>query len=192
MERNFNTQPSTLISAAWPQSGLWREIILIFAGSIVIALSARLSINIGPVPITGQTFGVLLVAAVLGRRGTLSVLLYIFQGIIGLPVFAGGAAGPAVLLGPTAGYIMGFIPASYVVGYLCEQGWDRHFLTAAAAMLIGNLIIYGFGITWLATFVGWDRVLTLGLLPFIPGDLIKIGLAAAILPTAWKLLAFRL
>lgn len=189
MERSIAPRQAPLIAAVWPNSGFWYETILIVAGSLLIALSAQIAVYIGPVPITGQTFGVLLVAAVLGRRSVFSVLLYLGQGVVGLPVFAGGVAGPVAFLGPTAGYLIGFIPAAYVVGWLCERGMDRRFVTATAAMIIGNLIIYTFGIIWLSTYTGWERVFSAGLLPFIPGDLLKIGLAAVLLPSAWKLLA---
>lgn len=180
--------PLVLAEALWPKASGAREITLILGGSLLIALTAQISFMIGPVPITGQTFGVLLVAALLGRRGALSVLAYITQGTLGLPVFAGGTAGPAVLVGPTAGYLIGFVVAAFVVGWLCEKGWDRRIATAVLAMLCGNVIIYLFGITWLANYVSWQQVLATGLIPFLPGDIIKIVLAALALPLGWKLL----
>jgi biotin transport system substrate-specific component len=141
------------------------------------------------VPLTGQTFAVLLVGALLGsRRGSLSLLAYLAEGAVGLPVFAGGSGGLARLWGPTGGYLVGFIAAARMVGWLCERGWDRRVRTAALAMLIGNGVIYLFGLPWLAHFVGAERVLALGLLPFMPGDLVKLALAALALPSGWKLL----
>ncbi|KAA3664965.1 MAG: biotin transporter BioY [Chloroflexi bacterium] len=181
--------PSFLAGAVWPQHSLLRDVIFVLAGSWLIALTAQLSFTIGPVPITGQTFGVLLVGALLGsRRGAASVLAYLAQGFAGLPVFAGGAATTAVLAGPTAGYLLGFLPAALVVGWLCERGWDRRVETAVIAMLLGNLIIYAFGLPLLSRFVGWDQVLQLGLIPFIPGDILKVLLAAILMPSGWKLL----
>ena len=181
--------PSFLAAAVWPQTSWVRDLILVLAGSWLIALTAHISFSIGPVPMTGQTFGVLLVGALLGsRRGAASVMAYLAQGFAGLPVFAGGAATTAVLAGPTAGYLLGFLPAAFVVGWLCERGWDRQMGTAVIAMLLGNLLIYAFGLPWLSRFVGWNQVLPLGLMPFIPGDILKVVLAAIVMPSGWKLL----
>jgi biotin transport system substrate-specific component len=162
------------------------------AGSWLIALSAQVAIPLpfSPVPVTGQTLAVLLVGALLGsRRGSLAVLAYIAQGLAGLPVFAGGALGMARLLGPTGGYLVGFAAAAFLVGLLAERGWDRRVLTTAAAMILGNLVIYAIGALWLAPFVGGlEQALATGVLPFIPGDLVKIVAAALLLPAGWKLL----
>jgi biotin transporter BioY len=133
---------------------------------------------------------VLLTGVLLGsRRGSLSVLAYLAQGIAGLPVFApGGAPGLTRLLGPTGGYLLGFVAAAYATGLLAERGWDRKMTTALLAMLIGNAIIYAFGLPWLALFVGIEDTLPLGLYPFAGGDVLKAVLAAALLPVGWKLL----
>ncbi len=174
--------------AIWPRVGLRREIMLILAGSWLVALAAQIEIPLWPVPITWQTFGVLLVGAMLGRqRGTLSMLAYLSQGALGLPVFAGGAGGVARLAGPTGGYLFGFVAAAFVVGWLSERGWDRRFLTAAAAMLVGNAVIYVMGLSWLANFVSRGALLKVGLWPFIAGDALKIILAALALPGGWAL-----
>lgn len=165
---------------------------LVLAGSWLIALSAQVALPLpfSPVPVTGQTLAVLLMGALLGsRRGSLAVLAYIAQGLAGLPVFAGGALGLARLFGPTGGYLFGFVIATYLVGLLAERGWDRRISTTAAAMALGNLVIYTVGALWLAPFVGGiDQALALGVAPFIPGDLVKIGAAALLLPGGWKLL----
>lgn len=182
-------RPTLLAEAIWPGAGLRRDAILILAGSLLLALTAQVAIPMWPVPITGQTFGVLLVGALLGsRRGALSVLTYLAEGFIGLPVFAGGAAGIARLLGPTGGYLLGFVVAAFVVGWLSERGWDRRALTTAAAMVVGNFVIYSFGASWLTSFVGWERALAVGVVPFLIGDAVKIGLAALALPFGWRLL----
>ncbi len=166
------------------------DLTLIAGGSLFIALMAQISFQIGPVPITGQTLAVLLIGALFGsRRGALTVLAYLGQGVMGLPVFAGGMAGPAVLMGPTAGYLVGFVFAAFVVGLLAERGWDRGMLSTAVAMVIGNLVIYAFGILWLITLIGLSAAITAGLLPFIIGDIIKIGIATALLPLGWKVLS---
>jgi len=169
------------------------DVTLIIGGSLLIGLCAHVKVLLpfGPVPVTGQTFAVLMIAALLGaRRGCLTVLAYIIEGAAGLPVFAVGA-GPAVLLGPTGGYLFGFIPAVYITGRLAEKGWDRRIGTTVLAMVFGNLVIYSFGLFWLCCLTGFNRmVLSLGLYPFIVGDLVKIILAAILLPSGWKLLGY--
>jgi len=168
------------------------DIALIIGGSLLIGLCSHVKVWLpfSPVPVTGQTFAVLMLSALLGaRRGCLAVLAYITEGAAGLPVFAVGI-GPAVLLGPTGGYLFGFIPAAYITGRLAERGWDRRIGTTVLAMVFGNLIIYTFGLLWLCCLTGFNiMVLTLGLYPFIIGDLVKIILAAILLPSGWKLLA---
>ena len=168
-----------------------REIGLVIAGSILIALAAQFyfPLPFSPVPITGQTFAVLLLAALYGHnRGGLTVLTYLILGIAGRPVFASGTFGIATILGPTGGYLIGFLPAAYVVGFLSKCGWDRKAWSTAISMIIGNIIIYLFGISWLSQFVGWDNVLQTGFLPFLIGDAAKIALATVLLPSGWKLL----
>jgi len=166
------------------------DVALIIGGSLFVALSAQIAIPLpfSPVPITGQTLAVLLVGALLGsRRGASSLLLYLLQGAVGLPVFAGGMGGPAHLLGPTGGYLFGFVGAAFVAGLLAERRWDRKVQSNALAMLLGNLVIYTFGLPWLAYFVEADKVLALGFYPFIAGDLTKLALATIFLPCGWKI-----
>ncbi len=174
---------------------IWRagfyDIALIIGGSLLIALCAQVAIPLWPVPVTGQTFAVLMIAALLGcRRGCFAVLAYIAEGAAGLPVFAHGRAGFAVLLGPTAGYLVGFIAAACIVGLLAEKGWDRRIGTTVLAMVLGNLAIYAFGLIWLSCLIGVNAALVDGLYPFIVGDLMKITLAAILLPSGWKLLGY--
>jgi biotin transporter BioY len=166
------------------------DIALIIGGSLLIALCAQIKILLpfSPVPVTGQTFAVLMIGALLGaRRGSLAVLAYIAEGLAGLPVFATGG-GLAALRGFTAGYLVGFIPAAYIVGLLAEKGWDRRVETTVLAMVLGNVVIYAFGLAWLLCLLGVNNVLLKGLYPFIVGDLLKIALAAVVLPSGWKLL----
>jgi biotin transport system substrate-specific component len=171
------------------------DVALTIGGSLFIALCARTTIPLpfSPVPITGQTLAVLLIGALLGsRRGSLCLLAYLVEGVVGLPVFAtGGAVGLARLAGPTGGYLVGFVAAAYVTGLLAERGWDRKAGTTLLAMLLGNAVIYAFGLPWLALLVGSQNALALGLYPFIAGDLVKAALATALLPTGWKLLGTR-
>ena len=175
---------------------LGRNIALVIGGSMLIALSARISIPVGfgLVPITAQTFAVLLVGALLGGRlGALAVIAYIGEGLAGLPVAAMGPAGiPSGipwLLGTTGGYLVGFIVAAYITGTLAQRGWDRNPLLTIAAMTLGTTAIFAFGLMWLSRFLPPEGLLAAGLYPFLPGAVIKIALAAALLPTGWKLLA---
>ena len=165
------------------------DIALIIGSSLLIGLCAQLAIPLWPVPVTGQTFAVLMVGALIGaRRGCLAVLAYIIEGAAGLPVFAMGRGGFAVLRGFTAGYLVGFIAAAYIVGLLAQKGWDRRIGTTILAMVLGNIVIYTFGLLWLSSLPGINNVLREGLYPFIIGDLLKIALAAILLPSGWKLL----
>jgi len=179
---------SSLAMAVRPQAGLGYQLALVVGGSLLVALAAQIEIPMWPVPVTMQTFAVLLVGGLLGSRlGAMSLLLYLAEGALGLPVFAGGAGSVLHFAGPTAGYLFGFVAAAFVVGWLCERGWSRKVETAVFAMLLGTGAIYLFGLPWLAQFTGWDKVLQLGLIPFIPGDVLKVILAALALPLGWKI-----
>jgi len=174
---------------AW---GLFYELLLLVAGSAFIALSAWIAVPLpfSPVPVTAQTFAVLFVGSAFGaRRGAAAALAYLAEGCWGLPVFAGGSFGVHVLAGPTGGYLAGFVLGAFLCGALAERGFDRGPVTTVTSMALGNLAILLPGLLWLSRFVGTDHALRLGLWPFIPGDLVKIGLAAALLPLGWKLLA---
>jgi len=162
---------------------------LVTAGSLLVALAAQVAVPLPftPVPVTAQPFAVLLVGAALGaRRGALAMLLYLAEGAGGWPVFAGGAFGAARLLGPSGGYLVGFVPAAFVTGALAERGWDRRFVTTWAAMALGSAALYACGLPWLARFVGADRAVALGLAPFLVGDVLKQLLAALALPFGWR------
>ena len=168
-----------------------RDILLIVGGSLLVALMAQVKIPLPftPVPLTGQTFAVLLVGAALGsRRCGVSLLFYLVQGMVGLPVFAGGASGLAYLAGPTGGYLVGFVCAAFVVGRLAEIGKDRRFRTALLVFLAGEATIYLFGLPWLGLVIGFEKALAAGFLPFLIGDAIKLVAAALALPAAWKLI----
>jgi biotin transport system substrate-specific component len=192
------TRRPTLIDAVlrvrWPQRWLLHAALVIL-GSVVVALTAQISVPLPftPVPLTGQTFGVLLTGALLGsRRGAAALLLYLLEGAGGLPVFAGGTGGWAHLLGPTGGYLFSYPLAAGLMGFFAERGWDRKALGTAAGMLLSSLLIFLLGAAWLATFVGgFGAALARGVLPFLPGDFLKALLAAALLPGGWKLLGRR-
>ena len=185
-------EAATLRLAFFPRSGLLTDVLLVLAGTGFVALAAQVSFDIPgtPVPITGQTFAVVLVGASLGALlGLASLGLYLFVGALGAPVYADGHHGWDVLTGPTGGYIVGFVLAAIVTGWLAQQRWDRRFSSAVAAMLTGNVLIYAVGLPWLADDqdLGFKDTMAEGLAPFIPGDLLKLYLAAALLPGAWRL-----
>lgn len=170
-----------------------RHIVLILAGAVLIYLTALISIPVpgSPVPITGQTFGVLLVGGALGfRRGLAAAFLYVLLGTVGLPVFAEGKDGIQVVFGATGGYLIGFILAASIVGRLAELGWDRNLLGALGAMLIGNALIYALGLPWLGFRLGLgpSETLAAGFWPYLFGDALKLVLAAVLFPAAWRLI----
>ena len=155
------------------------DVLLAVLGGLAIGVLAQISVPLWPVPVTGQTLGVLAVAAALGpRRGTFAVLAYLAQGAAGMPVFAGGTAGPAVLIGPTGGYLVGFVPAALLVGAWFEHRTTADALLTAGVLTAATLVVYASGTVWLSRFVGWDRVFALGVAPFLVGDALKIALVA--------------
>ena len=181
----------TFLPANAPAWRLARDAALVIGACLFTALLAQVKIPLGftPVPITGQTFAVLLVGATLGsHRGAAALLLYLVAGAW-LPFYAGGASGFVWSIA-SGGYIVGFVPAAYMVGWLCERGWDRK-PRILLAMLAGNVILYIPGLLWLATFAPpesrWATTLEWGLYPFILGDLIKLAAASLLLPGAWQL-----
>ncbi len=179
----------TLIYSLGWRRDLTRDIILVLLFGLLIALSARLVIPLpgSPVPLTGQSFAVLLSGALLGsRRGLAAVMSYLGGGVLGLPVFFGGASGAAHLVGPTGGYLLGFAVAALLVGCLAERGFDRRFASSLVMMILGQASIYLFGLLWLSRFVPFGHLLRLGLYPFLLGDALKLALAAVALPSAWS------
>lgn len=184
----------TLINALWPREtgGLLRLALLAVAGSILMAVSAKVQIPMWPVPMTMQTFAVLVIGMAYGARlAGATLLLYLAQGAMGLPVFASGA-GLAYMAGPTGGYLAGFLVAAVLVGWLAERGWDRNVALTFLANLAGTAIIFACGVAWLSGLVGGlEKAVVLGFQPFIAGAFVKIALAAAVLPLIWKLLPRR-
>jgi len=182
----------TLTSAVLAPLDFVRSLALVIGFSLLIALSAQVAIPLPwtPVPITGQTFAVLLTGALLGPRlGALAMLAYLIEGASGLPFFAAGGSGlQRLLFSPTSGYLLSYPGAALVVGLLAERGWDRRFLTAAAAMALGSLVILLGGWAWLARFVSPAAAFQAGVAPFLIGDVVKIALAAAVLPSGWAIL----
>ena len=160
---------------------------LVVFGTLLLAISAQFKIPLYPVPITGQTLVVLLIGMTFGARlGGITMAAYLFEGALGLPVFAGGASGTAILMGPTGGYLFGFLLASVAMGYLAERGMGRTAVSTVAAMIIGNCVIYVCGALWLANFIGFGQAIAAGVLPFLYGDTLKLIIAAVLMPLAWR------
>ncbi|HEU4834630.1 MAG TPA: biotin transporter BioY [Pyrinomonadaceae bacterium] len=181
----------TLMGAALAPLDSVRSAGLVIVFSLFIAACAQFAIHIGPIPITGQTFAVLLTGALLGSRlGAAAVIAYLIEGALGLPFFAGGGAGLVRFLGPTGGYLVAFPAAAFIVGAFAEHGWDKRYPTAVAAMALGSLIIFLGGWAWFAILTNTPPVAAfkLAVLPFLLGDVVKIALGAAVLPTGWALL----
>ena len=181
----------TLLEVALAPLDLVRQVGLVIGFSLLTALAAQVVIPIGPVPITGQTFAVLLTGALLGPRlGAMAMIAYLIEGASGLPFFAGGQFGLVHLMGPTGGYLVAFPAAAYITGAFAEHGWDRRFFSAAAAMAIGSIVIIVCGCVWfsLLTHTSIVNAVRVTVAPFILGDVVKILLAAAVLPSGWKLL----
>jgi len=193
----------TLAATLWPRqanmgqlSTALRSVLLAFAGSLLLWACAKIQVPFYPVPVTMTTFGVLAIGMAFGwRLGAATILLYLAEGALGLPVFAGTpekGIGLAYMVGPTGGYLVGYVLAALACGGLAQRGWDRNVVTASLAMLLANALIYLPGLFWLGVLFGWDKpILDWGLIPFIPGDLLKLALVAASLPLAWKLLSRR-
>jgi biotin transport system substrate-specific component len=189
-----------LVSRLWPGdegmgSDLLRAVILIAAGTALLALSAKVNLPLPYVPMTLQTLVVLMLGAAYGwRLGCATVIAYLAEGAIGLPVFAGPVGGLGPLAGPTAGYLFGFVAAAFVTGWLSERGWDRNTAWLLAAMAIGHVIILAAGFAWLAYGIGLGtgKARVVGVLPFIAGSVVKSALGATLLAAAWRLVDRRL
>ena len=195
LETTFPTLISTLLPTGKLHPGV-RFALLAAVGSIVIAISSKIQIPFYPVPMTMQTFVILALSMAFGwRLATATLLLYLAEGALGLPVFAGTPAkglGLQYMLGSTGGYLIGFVFAAALCGWMAERGWDRNPLTTALTMLTGNCLIYIPGLLWLGVLFGFDKpILEWGLIPFILGDITKLVLAAAVLPLFWKLVGLR-
>jgi biotin transport system substrate-specific component len=176
--------------------GVATDVPVVLAGSLLLVLSAKFQVPFFPVPMSMQTFVAIGLGLALGPvRGTLAVALYLAQGAAGFPVFAGTperGLGLAYMIGPTGGFLIGFVLAALVAGFLARRGFDRRPATAMAAALLAGAVIYVPGLLWLGAVIGWDKpVLALGLYPFIPGDIAKALLAAIAFPATWKWLSAR-
>ena len=172
---------ATLVPTAKPLAALMRGAALAFVGALVLAASAKIQVPFYPVPMTLQTLAVLTLGALLGARlAAATVALYLVEGLLGLPVFAGAVAGPAYMIGPTGGYLAGFLIAAALVGWLAERGWTRGWALALAAMTLGHVLIFAGGFAWLTLLIGPAKAWTAGVVPFAAATLAKTLLAAAL------------
>lgn len=192
---NSYAKAETLVGGFVAPSDWTRSALVVVGFSLLTAAAAQVVVPLPftPVPLTGQTFAVLLTGALLGPRlGGMAMFAYLLEGAAGLPFFRGGAGGIGHFSGATGGYLLAFPAAAYVTGLLAERGWDRRFVTAAAAMALGSFVILAGGWAWLALmFRTPSEAFWLGVAPFLPGDVLKIALAAAALPAGWALLRRR-
>jgi len=176
---------TSVIAQLWPQSAgnaLLRNAVLVLAGTAVLAISAHVQVPFWPVKMSMQTFVVFVLAVAYGGRlAAATVIAYLAEGAVGLPVFVGGS-GIAYLAGPTAGYLAGFVVAALVIGTLAERGMMRTWPAALGAFLAGDAIIFALGVAWLSTIIGFERALTAGFLMFLPAEALKIALATALTP----------
>ena len=188
------TFANALLPVASRGGAIARGVLLLAGCNLLLALSGQLSFYLPfnpAVPVTAQTFAVLLIGALLGwRLAAGTVAAFLLEGIIGMPVFANGSFGALVLVGPSGGYLFGFLLGAVVVGVLCERGWDRNLVSSIAAMLIGDACIFAVGLLELARFVPIDKLLLFGLVPFLPGDAVKVVVAALPLPAGWRVLSW--
>ena len=189
----LSTNLPTLSQAVLGKEGrlsLAHKVLLVVAGSLMLWASAKIQVPFWPVPMTMQTFVVLGLGAALGwRLGMATVVLYLMEGAMGLPVFAGTpekGIGLAYMAGPTGGYLAGFVVAAGITGWLAEKGFDRNVFTTIIAMLAGTVAIYALGVGWLANLIGMEKAVQFGMVPFLAGDAAKLVLAAIVFPAAWK------
>ncbi len=191
-----------LAPALWPaRVNPWvRNIVLVLVGTGILTLSAKINVLTQPVPITLQTLAIMFIAAAYGRwLAVATVVAYLAEGFAGIPVFANSSvAGPSYFLGPTGGFLIGFIPAAFIVGWAADLGWDRSAPRLAAAMVVGDAVVFALGVAWLAWFatlssgatggIGLSRAWAAGVEPFLLADALKIAIAALAVPAGWILL----
>jgi biotin transport system substrate-specific component len=171
----------TLRPQSWFRSRAVNSLLLAIAGSLALAVSAKIQVPFWPVPMTMQSLVVLLIGVAFGSRlGALMVLAYLVEGLAGLPVFAGATAGPAYMAGPTAGYLVGFVASVIVVGRLAERGWSGDGLRMAVTMTLGHVVLFIPGVLWLAVLFGWPQAVASGVAPFILATALKTGLGVGI------------
>jgi biotin transport system substrate-specific component len=189
--------PSTLVGLLWPsredaRPATLRALVLMAVGAALLTLSAKTQVPFYPVPMTMQTFVVLMLGAAYGwRLAGATVALYLLEGAAGLPVFAGPFAGPGYLMGPTGGFLLGFLAGALVTGFMAERGWDRSLGRVAAMMVLGHAVIFAFGLGWLSTFMPIAQAWAVGFAPFGFATALKTALAIVAMQAAWSVTARR-
>ena len=185
---------ATLVSVLPETTPLMRAvrfILLAFAGTAIVAISAKIQVPFWPVPMTLQTLAIVVVAMAFGAKlGFATLALYLLEGAVGLPVFAGTpekGIGLPYMMGPTGGYLVGFVAAAWLAGWLAERGWDRTFLRATAVNFLATTVVFAFGLAWLIPMFGLEKSVAVGLTPFLLSSAFKIALGGALLPAAWSL-----
>jgi biotin transport system substrate-specific component len=193
MSPSLAAMPRPLLGdALFPGARLVRNTLLVIGGSLALAVSAKIQVPFWPVPITMQSMVALMIGVSFGSRlGALSILAYLAEGALGLPVFAGVAAGPAYLAGPTGGYLLGFLLGGAFAGWAAERGWGRDLSRTLPLMLLGHALIFAPGTLWLAALMGWNKALAFGIAPFVLATLLKSALGASIVAALWKVAAGR-
>lgn len=172
--------------------GLTRSLAMVVAGSLVLAVSAKIQVPFWPVPVTMQSLAVLMIGITFGSRlATATVLAYLAEGLVGLPVFAGAGAGLGYFMGPSAGYLLGFLIAAPFIGWMAQRGWDRTLGRAAVAMAFGHVLLFVPGVLWLAVLFGLPKAVAVGLTPFIAATMIKTGLGVALVAALWSVVGKR-
>ena len=180
----------TLLNTLAPGNSLIRTAGFAIAGSLLLALSAKAQVPFWPVPMTMQSLVIMMLGMAYGSRlAVATVLLYLAEGLAGLPVFAGTGAGFAYMTGPTAGYLVGFVAAAGLIGWLAERGWDRSPVKALIAMSVGHVLLFVPGVAWLAVLFGTEKAIAVGLTPFIAASLLKTALGAALMHASWMVVA---
>lgn len=183
---------ATLLATIAPRGGLLQTFVCMVLGSLLLTASAKVQVPFWPVPMTMQTLAVMVIGMAYGSRlAGATVLLYLAQGVAGLPVFAGPAPGYTYIMGPTAGYLVGFAVAAVVIGWLAERGWDRSPVKAFAAMTLGHAVVLALGVAWLSVLFGAEKAYAVGLAPFWAATLLKTLLGAAVMQAAWRVVERR-
>jgi biotin transport system substrate-specific component len=176
----------------WRSRGVTGSVSLALAGSLVLAVSAKIQVPFWPIPMTMQSLVVLVIGIAYGAPlAAATVLAYLAEGLAGLPVFAGAGAGPAYFMGPSAGYLLGFLIAATGIGWLARRGWDRSLGRASVAMTLGHVLLFVPGVAWLAVQFGWSQAIAVGVTPFIAATIVKTGLGVALVAAFWSHLGRR-
>ena len=203
MTPDANSRSTALALRAWPEgNAVFRALVFVCVGSAILAISAKIKVPFYPVPMTLQTLAVMAIAAAYGSRlAVATVAVYLAEGLLGAPVFTNtppAVAGPAYFLGPTGGFLIGFLLIALIVGLATDRGWDRSIPKLFAAMIAADILCFAIGFAWLAWFarlssgatgIGLAGAWNNGVVPFLLADLVKIALAACLIPAAWRLIA---